>query len=69
LKQGKLLELAMARGFDRVASSWYRPGSTEPQDLANWVGASLRQDVAAFRFEKEFATDDGQLLIVRVYKR
>jgi hypothetical protein len=69
LKQGKLLELAMARGFDRVASSWYRPGSTEPQDLAYWVGGSLRQDVSAFRFEKEFATDDGQLLIVRVYKR
>lgn len=69
LQQGKLLDLAMARGFDRVASSWYRPGSTEPQDLANWIGPSLRQDVSAYRFEKEFATDDGQLLIVRVYKR
>jgi len=69
LKQGKLLDLALARGFDRVASSWYRPGGTEPAELAAWVGASLRQDVSAYRFEREFATDDGQLLIVRVYRR
>lgn len=69
LQQGKLLQLALARGFDRVASAGYRPGSTEPKDLAQWVGASLRQDVSAYRFEKELATDDGQLLIVRVYPR
>lgn len=66
VKQGKLLDLAVARGFDRVASSWYRPNSTKPRDLASWVGASLRQDVSAYRFEKEFATDDGYLVIVRV---
>jgi hypothetical protein len=69
VKEGKLLDLAMARGFERIASHWYRPGSAEPQDLAYWAGASLRQDVSAYRFEKEFATDDGQLVIVRIYKR
>jgi hypothetical protein len=37
--------------------------------LAFWVGASLRQDVSAYEFEKELATPDGQLLIVRVRKR
>jgi len=68
-KQGKLLELAMARGFDRIASSWYRPDSTKPRDLAHWVGGSLDQDVSAYRFEKEFATRDGQLVILRVYPR
>lgn len=69
VKQGKLLDLAMARGFDRIASHWYRPNSHEPEDLAYWAGASLAQDVSAYRFEKEFATDDGQLVIVRFYKR
>lgn len=69
VKQGKLLDLAMARGFDRIASHWYRPNSADPQELAYWAGASLRQDVSAYRFEKEFTSDDGQLVIVRVYKR
>jgi hypothetical protein len=69
VKQGKLLDLAMARGFDRIASHWYRPNSGEPQELASWAAGSLRQDVSGYRFEKEFATDDGQLVIVRVFKR
>lgn len=69
VKERKLLDLAMARGFDRIASHWYRPNSSDPQGLAYWARASLRQDVSAYRFEKEFATDDGQLVIVRFYKR
>jgi hypothetical protein len=68
-KQGRLLDLAVARGFDRVASAMYRPNGTQPSDLAYWVGATLRQDVSGFTFEQEFASPDGQLLIVRVRKR
>lgn len=68
-KQGKLLDLAMARGFDRIASHGYRPNGSQPHDLAYWVGVSLNQDVSAYRFEKEFATDDGRLVIVRAFKR
>jgi hypothetical protein len=69
VKEGRLLDLAMARGFDRIASHWYRPNGTDPQALAQWAGASFRQDVSNYRFEKEFATNDGQLVIVRIYKR
>jgi len=69
LRRGKLLELALARGYDRVASSFYRPNRTDPEGLAGWIGTTLRQDVSGFRFEKELATSDGQLLIVRVYRR
>lgn len=68
-KQGHLLDLAMARGFDRVASAMYRPNGTQPSDLASWIGVSLHQDVSMYTFEQEFASPDGQLLIVRVKKR
>ena len=69
LQNGKLLQLALSRGYDRVASSAYQPGSTDPESLARWIGSTLRQDVSTYRFEKELATSDGQLLIVRVYPR
>ena len=68
-KQGHLLDLAMARGFDRVASAMYRPNGTQPAELASWIGASLHQDVSMYDFEREFASPDGHLLIVRVRKR
>ena len=69
-RQGRLLELAVARGFDRVASSVaYRTWSSQPNDLANWVGASLSENVSGFSFEQEFGSADGQLVIVRVKKR
>ncbi|HEX2875335.1 MAG TPA: hypothetical protein VHP33_28985 [Polyangiaceae bacterium] len=69
-RQGRLLELAVARGFDRVASSVaYRTWSSQPSDLANWVGGCLSEDVSGFSFEQEFSSADGQLLIVRVTKR
>jgi hypothetical protein len=63
---GRLLDLAMARGFDRIASSLYQPWGTQPSELAQWAGAALHEDVSAYQFEKELATADGQLLIVRV---
>lgn len=70
-KQGRLLELAVARGFDRVGSTVaYRTWSSQPSDLANWVSGSLGgENVSGFTFEQEFGSADGQLVIVRVTKR
>ena len=69
-REGRLLELAVARGFDRVGSSVaYRTWSSKPNDLANWVGGSMSEDVSGFTFEEEYGSPDGQLVIVRVKKR
>lgn len=69
LSRNQLLELALSRGFDHVATAMYLPGGTSPADLANWVGATLHQDVSAFSFEKDLLTEDGRLLIVKVSRR
>jgi hypothetical protein len=68
-KEQRLLQLALSRGFDRVASFAYRPGNTTPEGLAAWVGSSLAQDVSGFVFEKEFQSSDGLLVIARVKTR
>jgi hypothetical protein len=68
-KEQRLLQLALSRGFDRVASFAYRPGNTTPEGIAGWVGSSLAQDVSGFVFEKEFQSSDGLLVIARVKSR
>lgn len=68
-KEQRLLQLALSRGFDRVASFAYRPGNTTPEGIAGWVGSTLAQDVSGFVFEKEFQSSDGLLVIARIKSR
>jgi len=68
-RQGHLLELMLARGFDRVASATYRPPGTSDEQLATWLGGSLGQDVSQYRVQREFVSADGLLVIAKITPR
>ncbi|HEY0464120.1 MAG TPA: hypothetical protein VGC79_07930, partial [Polyangiaceae bacterium] len=68
-KEGRLLQLSLARGFDRVATATYRPSVNSDEDLARWVGGSLGQDVSKFHIRKEFVSADGLLVIGKITRR
>jgi len=68
-RRGKLLELLLARGFDRVATATYRPLGTSDAQLSAWLGGSLGQDVSQYRVQREFQSADGLLLIAKITPR
>ena len=71
-KEGHLIELLLARGFDRVATSTYfvakRSEITDAR-LTQWLGGSCNQDDSKFHVQREFVSTDGKLIIGKITVR